>query len=54
MLGKVEGKRRGRQRRRRIDSTIKSMDMSLGKVWETVKGRKAWRAAAHGVTKSRT
>ena len=53
MLGKTEGRRRRRwQKRRQFDSITDSMDMNLSKVWETVEGRGAWRAAVHGVAES--
>ena len=54
MLGKIEGKRRGQQRMKWLDSIIDSMDMSLSKLREIVKHREAWRAAVHGVTNSQT
>ena len=55
MLGKIKGKRRrGQQRMRWLESIIDSMDMNLGKLWETVRDREVWRAAVHGFTKSQT
>ena len=55
ILGKIEGRRRrGQQRMRWLDGITDSMDMSLSKVWEVVKGREGWRAAVHKLSKSWT
>ena len=54
ILGKIEDRRRGRQRMRWLDGNINSMNMNVRKLWEIVKDREARRAAVHGVTKSWT
>ena len=54
MLGKIKGRRRGRQRMRWLDSITDEMNMNLGKLREMVRDRETWHAAVHGVAKNQT
>ena len=52
MPGRIEGRRRGCQRMRRLNGITDAMNMNSGKLWKMVRDREAWHAAVHGVTKS--